>query len=414
MALADLTDWFDEYDRPGFAWYVKRLAANDTLATNAHQAGPYIPKSFLFTVFPALNTADVKNPDVRFDLYIDSHADHRNVRAVYYNTKPRGEGTRDEARLTNFGGRQSALLDPDSTGALTVFAFGFEAQGNATQCHVWVCRHETEEDLIEERIGPVEPGQYLVWTPAVGRVVEYAQPPRTSCHLATDEIPAAWLARFPTGEEIIRKAVELRSGTGMNPDERLVRRRACEYEVFQSVEQAVYLPRIQAGFTSVEGFVGLAQTILQSRKSRSGNSLELHAREIFVEEGLRSMEEFQHKPVIENGKRPDFLFPSQAAYEDGAFPAARLRMLAAKTTCKDRWRQVINEADRIRTKHLLTLQEGVSEGQFREMQEAGVQLVVPTGLHDAFPDAVRPHLMSLESFIADIRLAALGTDCEGI
>lgn len=83
-------------------------------------------------------------------------------------------------------------------------------------------------------------------------------------------------------------------------------------------------------------------------------------------------------------------------------------MLAAKTTCKDRWRQVINEADRIRTKHLLTLQEGVSEGQFREMREAGVQLlVVPTGLHDAFPDSVRPHLIGVETFIAEIRLATL-------
>ena len=78
-------------------------------------------------------------------------------------------------------------------------------------------------------------------------------------------------------------------------------------------------------------------------------------------------------------------------------------MLAAKTTCKDRWRQVINEADRIQTKHLLTLQEGVSEGQFREMQEAGIQLVVPAGLYQAFPDTVKPHLMNLESFIADVR-----------
>jgi hypothetical protein len=58
-------------------------------------------------------------------------------------------------------------------------------------------------------------------------------------------------------------------------------------------------------------------------------------------------------------------------------------MLAAKTTCKDRWRQILNEADRIPAKHLLTLQEGVSEGQFREMNDAGVRLVVPRALHDA-------------------------------
>jgi len=82
-------------------------------------------------------------------------------------------------------------------------------------------------------------------------------------------------------------------------------------------------------------------------------------------------------------------------------------MLAAKTTCKNRWRQIINEADRIATKHLLTLQEGVSEGQFREMTEAGVRLVVPAGLHRAFPESVKPHLITLESFIGDVRLLAL-------
>ncbi|MGR6765660.1 type II restriction endonuclease, partial [Aeromonas veronii] len=64
----------------------------------------------------------------------------------------------------------------------------------------------------------------------------------------------------------------------------------------------------------------------------------------------------------------------------------------------------LNEADRIPAKHLLTLQEGVSETQFREMNHAGVQLVVPAGLTDKFPKAVQPHLQSLESFIGDVRL----------
>lgn len=67
----------------------------------------------------------------------------------------------------------------------------------------------------------------------------------------------------------------------------------------------------------------------------------------------------------------------------------------------------INEVDRIPIKHLLTLQEGVSEGQFREMQEAGVQLVAPMGLHVSYPDTVRPYLVSFESFIGDVRLLNL-------
>jgi hypothetical protein len=417
MALTDVTDWMSEFGTPGYIWYAKRLSGNDTLANRSHQAGPYIQKEFLFQIFPVLNRTDIKNPDLSFNLYIDSHADHQLVRAVWYNTKARGEGTRNESRLTGFGGASSALLNPDSTGALAIFAFKM-ADGAASECHVWVCDNAPEEDLFEERIGPVEPKQNVIWKPGEGVVPSLVAAkgpgtkflPRRTCALLPSEIPASWLDKFPSGEAIIKKTLELRPPAGMNPDVRLLRRRQCEYEMFLSIEQEFFLPKIQTGeFKTIESFVGLAQSILQSRKSRSGNSLELHAREIMVEEGLVPNSDFCHKPTVESGKKPDFIFPSQSAYDDTTFPASRLRMLAAKTTCKDRWRQVINEANRIKTKHLLTLQEGISESQFAEMKEEGVLLVVPNGLHDAYNEAVRPHLISFESFIADIRLLGLAT-----
>lgn len=412
MAIADLTDWMNEYGRPGNVWYAKRLSGNDTLANDSHQAGPYIPKEFLFRMFPPLNQPDAENPDYRFDLYIDSHSDHREIRAIWYNNRLRG-GTRNETRLTGFGGKQSALLDPDSTGALAIFAFVLNGNVGAKECHVWVCRNEIEEDLVEERLGPVEPKLHLVWQPG-----DVAQPslfeeiktePRSNCRLTDSEIPSLWLKKFPSGEEIIRKTFELQPLKGIAVDERLTKRRRCEFEIFQSIEEAVHLPKIKKGFETIESFLGIAQTILQSRKSRSGTSLELHVRDIMIEEGLRSGSDFTHRPVVEGNKRPDFLFPSKAAYDDPAFPSARLRMLAAKTTCKDRWRQITSEADRISKKHLLTLQEGISEPQFREMQEAGVLLVVPSELHDSFPKAVRPNLISFESFIGDIRLVNLSS-----
>lgn len=412
MAVADVTDWLNEFGSPGHVWYAKRLSGNDTLANHSHQAGPYIPKEFLFEIFPALHRTDVKNPDLSFDLYIDSHADHRQVRAVWYNNRLTGDGgTRNETRLTGFGGSSSALLDPDSTGALAIFSFTLGDDSAASDAHVWVCRNEPEEDLFEERLGPVEPKQMVIWKPGEGttpNLFTATTPARNSCALAASEMPPEWMTKFPSGETIIKKTLELRPPTGMNPDARLLRRRVCEYEMFQSIETAFFLPRIQSGnFQTIEGFVGLAQSILQSRKSRSGNSLELHAREIMIEEGFNPQTDFCHKPTVESGKKPDFIFPSQAAYNDPNFPEARLRMLAAKTTCKDRWRQVINEANRIKEKHLLTLQEGISENQFAEMREEGIKLVVPDGLHHSYNEAVRPHLISFESFIADIRLLAL-------
>lgn len=403
MDRLNISEWMDAYSGDSSVWYVKRLSGNDTLANGSHQAGPYIPKDLLFDVFPALNRPGIKNPDVRFELCVHSHDEAREVRAIWYNNRlhENPENGRNETRVTGFGGQSSALLDPDSTGALTIFAFRQTGSDRVTKCEVWLCANQLEEELVEERVGPVEPGKGRVWPPKQADLFNIGE--KASCWLAPDEIPEAWLVSFPSGVEIIRKAIALRDDRRLSPDQRLVKRRECEFEMFRSVEQAVEMPNITAGFSDIDSFIARAQTILQRRKARSGHSLELHAKAIFLEEELIEGQHFSHQPESEPGKKPDFLFPSAAAYKDPTFPSDRLRMLAVKTSCRDRWRQVINEADRIPVKHLLTLQEGVSEAQFREMCGAGVKLVVPDGIIRKFAKPIQPHLQSLATFIANVK-----------
>ena len=74
-------------------------------------------------------------------------------------------------------------------------------------------------------------------------------------------------------------------------------------------------------------------------------------------------------------------------------------MLGCKSTLKDRWRQVLAEAGRIRDKHLLTLEPSISEPQTDEMQAWRLQLVVPKNLHLTFKPSQRTWLMDLDSFI---------------
>lgn len=57
---------------------------------------------------------------------------------------------------------------------------------------------------------------------------------------------------------------------------------------------------------------------------------------------------YDAQPVTEGKKKPDFLFPSAVAYRDLTYPVSKLVTLAAKTTCKDRWRQILNEANRLK------------------------------------------------------------------
>jgi len=401
MALADLSDWLDEYMGPDIIWYVKRLSANDTGANHTHQAGPHITRDFLFQVFPELNRPDEENPRVVFDLYVDSHTDRCEITAIWYNGKKSGHSTRNEARLTGFGGKKSALLADVNTGALTIFAFRLDRTGTAIDCHVWVCDSAMEEYLVEDRIGTVDPGKHLVWP---SHQVHPTTLPAKSCWLEPAQMPPGWLHAFPTGAEIVRKTIELRRMPDIDANMRLLKRSECEFELFRSIEKTLELPRIRAGFDTIDEFTKHALSILQRRKSRAGRSLELHVREIFLEDGLSEGRNFSYQPITELNKQPDFLFPSQAAYQDLDFSERRLRMLAVKTTCKDRWRQIINEAGRITTKHLLTLQEGVSVSQFKEMTEHGVQLVIPEWNMKKFPKEVRPKLQTLKNFIGEVKL----------
>lgn len=403
--MMDVGAWLRRVTVPESIWYLKRLSANDTQQSGSHQAGPYMPKNVMFALFPTLNRQSERNPDHFFDLVVDSSAAPVGTRArvVWYNNALHDNraGGRNEIRITRLGGASSPLLDVENTGALAVFAFqGTTQQASANSCRVWVCRSADEEDLVEHHWGAVEPGQgRLVGFKSQANIPQADRP----CWLDPDDIPKAWLEDYPTGEEIVRKAVELKPASEADVDDRLIERRQCEFEVFQSLEEAVELPRIRNGFADLASFIQRANTILQRRKARAGLSLELHMRTIFEEEALEEGQHFSYQASSEAGKRPDFLFPSEEAYRDTGFPSDRLRMLAVKTTCRDRWRQILNEADRVQIKHLLTLQEGVSPSQYREMKQAGVRLVVPRSLHRAYGKEYRDEILDVSTFIQELQ-----------
>ena len=78
-------------------------------------------------------------------------------------------------------------------------------------------------------------------------------------------------------------------------------------------------------------------------------------------------------------------------------------MLGAKSTLKDRWRQVLSEAERIEHKHLLTLEPGISENQTDEMRAKHLQLVIPRALHSTYRLTQQAWLISVADFIPVVR-----------
>ncbi len=398
-----IASWMEEVSGEDWLWYVKYLSANDTLLNESHQAGFYVPKRMVTLAFPSLakRTETEANPFAMMHFRLDSHDLARDVKLIWYNNK-----TRNEARVTGFGGKESPLLDPESTGSLCVFAFDLSQRPDCQECRAWLCDGLEETQAVQEVVGPVAPGAGVLYSPG-GLLPEAAVERDSPCKLTEAELPAAWRTTFPTGTEIVEMAVaNIRSvkKKQTSADKRLLRRLACEYDIFRSVEQHHVLPRLQEGFATVDIFVNFANAVTNRRKARAGGSLELQAECIFAEESLP----YDRGKTSEGKKRPDFLFPSADAYRSTTYPSARLRMLAAKTTCKDRWRQVINEADRIPVKHLLTLQQGVSPNQWQEMHDHGVRLVIPEDNIENFPKEIRPHLLTLESFITETKAVLNG------
>ena len=373
------------------------------MANGAHQAGPYIPRDFLNSRFPSLNRPEELNPEVWFDLLIDSHSVRRRVRAVWYNGQLHGK-TRNESRLTNFGGISSPLLDPENTGALVIFAFQRVEEAGTPDCRVWVCRDEKEEELAEDLIGQIEPAQTVIWSPERGRMSEPARAPIT-CWLGPSEIPPEWTESLPQWRR------DSEEGGGAQP------RHTGDWSPTPGCWHAG-----TASTKCSEALRKPSNYPVSGRDSRMSTSSSPAPRVYFNGARFGRGGRWSSMCARSSGKRTSprattfrtewtrspeasriSCSPTQASYRDPGFPKSKLRMLAVKTTCKDRWRQVLREADRIRVKHLLTLQEGVSVNQYRQMTESRVRLVVPEGHITKFRREIRAELITLGSFIQDVR-----------
>lgn len=142
-------------------------------------------------------------------------------------------------------------------------------------------------------------------------------------------------------------------------------------------------------------FLELAMSTFQRRKARAGSALENHLEEIFRKFKIP----YTRNGITEQRHKPDFIFPGITAYHDKTFPAAKLAMLGAKSTCKDRWRQILTEADRIPNKHLITLEPSISENQTDEMQRENITLVIPEIIHITYSHKQRRWLKTVNQFV---------------
>ena len=307
---------------------------------------------------------------------------------TYYDSK-------NELRITKFG-RHFPFLQPEQTGALFVFTQQDEDHYNAFFLE---SEDDIEQFLSAFGMSPTETNRPI----NSGRIS-----PGTVESVAIFEYIESLTVDFPSSEEmsVAARAIQNRAYDHLeyvrtNPDKKIIDWTDTEYVLFRALEASRYQSFLTTGFRTVDNFISMAQVVLNRRKSRAGKSLEHHLAAIFDGNDIR----YSAQAITEGNKKPDFIFPSETAYHNITFPVENLISLAAKTTCKDRWRQVINEADRLRDrpKFLCTLQQGISPAQMDEMQAENVILVVPKPYIMSYPHNRQNRIWTLAKFVSYVR-----------
>lgn len=377
-----------ELVQSGCPSFFKFIAANDTRATGGHQYGFYIPKDFAQQVFgfPCIRGS---NPYVDVEIQWNDNLHPTSSRLIYYGK------AKNEARITRFG-NDFEYIKPDYTGALIVFVI---ERVKKLRAFVFNAEEEIDEFLGALGLGPADANKLIQLD---------GRSPETRETLAFTDFIKSLDVDFPSSDVMSAAARKIEDDVYDHteyiqaaPDTKLISWSEVEYRLFRAIENDRYGQFITKGFPSVDDFIEKANMVLNRRKSRAGKSLEHHLAAIFTGNSLQ----FEGQVVTEGNKKPDFIFPSSHAYHDISYPDDKLVFLAAKTTCKDRWRQILNEADRFRgrTKFLCTLQQGMTIKQMEEMAAEKVVLVVPKPYVKTYPKDTSMRIITLSDFIASVK-----------
>ncbi|NCU29433.1 restriction endonuclease [Candidatus Saccharibacteria bacterium] len=380
--LLDFSESAIKATEDGQVTYCKFITPNDTGSTGGHQSGYHISKT-AWSLFFDLPGHKGENKDKTVTILWQDDFETES-RFTYY-----GTGTRNEYRLTRFG-RGFHFLNDENIGSLLVIS---RVADDYYKAYVLETEIEIENYLNFFGISPDR---------ANGLISELTATPIDLQGLIDNYIQLLSTG-FPATETLSAKAREIFFNANRqnelfaerSPDLAITSWIDTEFDLFKAVERHMYKPQLTQPFSDIEGLVSFSNTILNRRKSRAGKSLEHHLEKVFDVNRLP----YTSQGITEGRKKPDFIIPSIELYHDKNHSADKLIFLGAKTTCKDRWRQVLNEANRIPHKHLFTLQQGISSNQLQEMKDENLTLVVPEKHLPTFSAEHRSDILTLKKFI---------------
>lgn len=163
-------------------------------------------------------------------------------------------------------------------------------------------------------------------------------------------------------------------------------------------------------YVDIDAFFRLATRFKNARFSRVGASFEHHIAAILDAAGLRYVQPRR----MRDGSKPDFLLPTLDAYADADMPDELLTFLAAKTTTKERWRQIVTEATRVSVRHLITLDRELNADVLDAMAENSVEPVLPARHIAEYPYALQSRMSTVGEFIDLARSRETAAVAQGV
>jgi hypothetical protein len=363
---------------------LKFITPNEVDNSQSNQAGYYIPKKAAHLFTPQKPEKGVNHTHPVEILWQDGSTTQSVVK--WY-----GKGSRSEYRITRYGRDFPFASNRDLVGDLLVLISTGDSK-------IIAYVFDLEEDIEELLAGlNIElHGSYAI----IEKDEESPDPETCVSKLFTEF--ALTIEQLPSGRIFSKTTLDAIQAcvpgfAHSNADIKLSMLLTEEYRLFKLAERKIYSPIVTRNFKSIDEFILQALSILNSRKSRAGRSLENHVQFILENAGI------PHEMRTTISGIPDVIIPSKKAYDDPKFPTESLVILALKTTCKDRWRQVLQEGPRQKTKHLITTQEGISAKQLDEMKGAGITLIVPESLHSKYPASHRSQIQTVEEFLFSVQ-----------
>ncbi len=208
-------------------------------------------------------------------------------------------------------------------------------------------------------------------------LVQYADPDFLRTVISAGELPDT-KAMAKQAAAIVQR-VGIRAS---DADEELDTLLIVETGLFRYLEQEIGQKALDTlaggGRLQFDAAVDLVMSRLQSRKSRRGRSLQHHFSSVLTGRGIK----YCDACATESGELPDFIVPGCDQYNDPTYPAERLRMVACKSTIKERWGQILKEADRIPDKYVLTLDAGLTDDLVSRMVQKRLALFLPRRIRE--------------------------------